>query len=249
MQSFYVTPNRYNGRVFWMANFPGPGRLNGKSEGRGQRKFVTKESAESFLQEARREWIRTGRIELAADPKVHYDLLRAVKLLVRSGVRNWSLERCAHTFLQCCSAKEIAGRDMRYQVARDRTVSLSPRMFLLVQNESTVRQVSLVEALEGMLGEIVLARVDQAIRQATCDEKRELEELECRNAVEKKRLREIEKEREIRREFGKIDMVFEAGRRSVLDKRNKYERKRYAARKREREAKERLTTQWNLKPK
>ena len=69
-------------------------------------------------------------------------------------------------------------------------------------------------------------------------------ELEVRVAggvVKKKRLREIEKEREIRREFEGIDMIFEAGRRSVLDKRNKYERKRYAARKREREAKKRLT--------
>ena len=69
-------------------------------------------------------------------------------------------------------------------------------------------------------------------------------ELEVRVAggvVKKKRLREIEKEREIRREFEGIDMIFEAGRRSVLDKRNKYERERYAARKREREAKERLT--------
>jgi hypothetical protein len=114
-------------------------------------------------------------------------------------------------------------------------------MFLLVENESKTKQVSLVEALEGLLAEAALVRVDQAIRQATRDEKRELEELESRNAVEKKRLREIEKEREIRREFEGIDMIFEAGRRSVLDKRNKYQRERYAARKREREAKERLT--------
>jgi hypothetical protein len=115
-------------------------------------------------------------------------------------------------------------------------------MFLLVENESKTKQVSLVEALEGMLAGVASARADQAIRHATRDEKRELEELECRNSLEKKRLREIEKERGIRREFGEIDMIFEAGRRSVLDKRNKYERERYAARKREREAKERLTT-------
>jgi hypothetical protein len=113
-------------------------------------------------------------------------------------------------------------------------------MFLLVQNESNIRRVSLVEALEGMLAEVALARADEAIRQAMRDEKRELEELERTNAVEKKRLREIEKEREIRREFEGIDMIFEAGRRSVLDKRNKYQRERYAARKRERETKERF---------
>ena len=214
-----------------MANYPGPReRWSRRRSGRGQRKFVTKESAESFLQEARREWIRTGRIELATDRKLHFDLVRAVKLLVGSGVRNWSLERCAHTFLQCCSAKEIAGRGSRYEVARDRTVSLSPRMFLLVEKESGSRQVSLAEALEGMLAEVALARADQAIRRATYDEKRELEELEQRNGVEKKRLREIEKERELRWEFGQIDLIFEAGRRSVLDKRNEYERGRYAAR-------------------
>jgi hypothetical protein len=103
-------------------------------------------------------------------------------------------------------------------------------MFLLVEKESGSRQVSLAEALEGMLAEVALARADQAIRRATYDEKRELEELEQRNGVEKKRLREIEKERELRREFGQIDLIFEAGRRSVLDKRNEYERGRYAAR-------------------
>jgi len=79
-----------------MANFPRPReRWSRKSGGRGQRKFVTKESAESFLQEARREWIRTGRIELATDPRLHFDLLRAMKLLVRSGVRNWSLYKAS----------------------------------------------------------------------------------------------------------------------------------------------------------
>jgi len=225
-----------------MANYPAPReRWSRKAAGRAQRKFTTKEAAEAFLQEARREWIRTGRIELATDPKLHFDLMRAVRVMVRSGVKNWSLERAVHVYLQCRAAMEIPGRDMRYEVARDRTISLSPRMFLLVQNESNIRRVSLVEALEGMLAEAALARADKAIRQATHNENRKLEELERRNAVEKKRLREIEKEREIRREFGEIDMVFEAGRRSVLDKRNKYERERYAARKREREAKERLT--------
>ena len=224
-----------------MANYPGPReRWSRKAAGRAQRKFVTKESAERFLQEVRREWICTGRIELATDPKLHFDLLRAVKLLVRSGAKNWSLERAVHVYLQCRAAMEIPGRDMRYEVARDRTISLSPRMFLLVQNESNIRRVSLVEALEGMLAEVALARADEAIRQAMRDEKRELEELERTNAVEKKRLREIEKEREIRREFEGIDMIFEAGRRSVLDKRNKYQRERYAARKRERETKERF---------
>ena len=92
------------------------------------------------------------------------------------------------------------------------------------------------------MSEVAIVRADKAIRQSQYEERRELGELERRNAAEKKRLREIEKEREIRREFEGIDMVFEAGRRSVLDKRNKYERERYAARKREREAKERLTT-------
>jgi hypothetical protein len=183
------------------------------------------------------------------DPKLHLDLLRAVKLLVRSGVKNWSFERAVHVYLQCRGATEIPGRDMRYEVSRDRTVSLSPRMFLLVQNESKARQVSLVEGLEGLLAEVGLARADQAIRQATHNEDHETEELERRNAVEKKRLREIEKEREIRREFEGIDMVFEAGRRSVLDKRNKYERERYAARKREREAKGAIDSEWNSKPK
>jgi hypothetical protein len=241
MQSFYATPNRYGGRTFWMANYPAPReRWSRKAAGRAQRKFVTKEAAESFLQEVRREWIRTGRIELSTDPKLHFDLMRAVKLLVRSGLKNWSLERAVHVYLQCRAAREIAGRDMRYEVAMGRTIQLSPRFFLMAQNEARERKISLTEAVEGLLSEVAIVRADKAIRQSQYEERRELGELERRNAAEKKRLREIEKEREIRREFEGIDMVFEAGRRSVLDKRNKYERERYAARKREREAKERL---------
>src|SRR5262252_3377686 len=132
MQSFYATPNRYGGRTFWMANYPGPReRWSRKAAGRAQRKFTTKEAAEAFLQEARREWIRAGRIELATDRKLHFDLLRAVRVMVRSGVKNWSLERAVHVYLQCRAAAEIPGPEMRYQVARNRTVSLSPRMFLL----------------------------------------------------------------------------------------------------------------------
>jgi hypothetical protein len=205
-------------------------------------KFTTKEAAEAFVEEARREWICAGRIELSTDPKLHFDLMRAVKLLVRSAVKSWSLERAVHVYLQCRAAREIAWRDMRYEVPRERTIQLSPRFFLMAQNEAREWKVSLTEAVERLLSEVAVARADKAIWRAQYDERRELEELERRNAAEKKRLREIEKEREIRREFAGIDMIFEAGRRSVLDKRNKYERERYAARKREREAKERLTT-------
>jgi hypothetical protein len=235
MQRFSITPIvDYARRRYFVVGYPAKG-----TTGRKQKKFNSLERAEEFLLEVRREWANTGKIRLGLDSHLHCDVMRAVKLL--NGVPNASLERAANVFMQCRSMMEKRGSDMKYEVPVSRRIELSPRFFLMVQNEAKTGNVSVSEAVEGLLSEVALCRADQAIRRATRDENRELEELERRNAAEKKRLREIETEREIIRSFQGIDMVFEAGRRSVLEKRNTYARKWYAARKRKRKAEERLT--------
>jgi hypothetical protein len=225
MQGFIITPTvDHAGRRYFVVNYPRKG-----TSGRKQRKFNTLERAQEFLSEIKREWANTGKIRLGGDSHLHCDFLRAVKLL--SGVPQASLERAAQVFLQCASMKEKRGKAMAYEVPVDRWIELSPRFFLMGQNEARARNITVAEAVEGLLSEVALGRADQAIRRARNEEKVELEELERRNAAEKKRLRELETEREIARSFQGIDMVFEAGRRSVLEKRNTYARKWYAARK------------------
>jgi hypothetical protein len=113
---------------------------------------------------------------------------------------------------------------MKYEVPVDRRIELNPRFFLLVQNEAQARNISIAAAAEGLLSEVASARADQAIRQAAYDGAKELEVLKQRNEAEQKRLREIEKERELRQALGEIDLVYEAGQRSVLDRRNRYHR-------------------------
>lgn len=249
MQRFCITPiTTRDGKKYWVANFPGnkevrigrPAKRMAKrmrAAKRRQKKFASQERAELFLAEAKREWERTGRIELATDSRVHCDLLRAMRLLAGVG-GGASLELAVLVYMQCRSAREIAGRSMRYEVARDRKVELNPRFFLMVQNEARERGISLAQAVEGLLGEVAIARAERAIRQREYDERRELEQLERRNEAESKRLREIGKERELRQKFTGLDMIYEAGRREVLERRNKYQRGWHERKRAERARKE-----------
>jgi hypothetical protein len=149
-----------------------------------QRKFNTLERAEEFLGEIRREWANTGKIKLGLDSSLHNDVLRAVKVL--SGVANATLERAAHVYMQCRSMAEKRGSG--FEVARDRVVELSPRIFLMVQNEAVVRNTTIREVVEGFLGAEALRRAQERIEQQAADEAREYLELEEEARVDLMRL-------------------------------------------------------------
>src|SRR5262249_51873841 len=146
-----------------------------------------------------------------------------VRLIAR--VPNASLERAAHVFMQCRSAKEKRGSDMKYEVPVNRRVELSPRFFLLVQNEARERNVSVSQALEGLLSEVALCRADQAIRQQIHTAETQYRELKKRNEIERQKLREIEREAKIWEEYSNVNMMFEQGRQSVLAHRAEYQRR------------------------
>ena len=235
MQRFIITPIvDCAGRKYFCVNYP----LRGTS-GRKQKKFNTLERAEEFCSEIKREWANTGKIKLGLDSHLHCDIMRAVRLI--AGVPNASLERAAHVFMQCRSAKEKRGSDMKYEVPVNRRVELSPRFFLLAQNEARERNVSVGQAVEGLLSEAALYRADQAVRQQIKSEEREYGELKRRNKRECQKLLELKREAKILEELGQGNMMFEQGRQSVLMQRAEYQR-RWRERKRQREAKEREMT-------
>jgi hypothetical protein len=235
MQKFLINAIKdYAGRKYWVVNFPG-NRLprSRKPARRVQKKFNSLEKAEEFLKEIKREWTKTGKIRLGLDPDLHCDVLRAVELL--SEVPNGTLERAAYVFLQCVSGHEKRG--MGYEVAINRRVELSPRFFLMVQNEAQCRKVSISEATEGLLSEVALCRAEQAIGRQKQSEETEYHALKKRNKIDCARLRELAREAKIRQEFSGIRMMFEEGRQSVLAQKAEYQR-RWRQRKKEREARE-----------
>jgi hypothetical protein len=75
-----------------------------KAAGRKQKKFSKREAAEAFLEEVRREWLRRGKVELGLDPALHYDVMRAAKIL--SDTANGTLEKAA---LICSPVHERSG--------------------------------------------------------------------------------------------------------------------------------------------
>jgi hypothetical protein len=75
-----------------------------KAAGRKQRKFAKREAAESFLEEAKREWIRTGGVNLATDSAAHYDFMRAMEVI--ADIPNGTLEKAAEVYRLCRSARE-----------------------------------------------------------------------------------------------------------------------------------------------
>lgn len=152
-----------------------------------QKKFNSLEMAQEFLAEIKREWANTGKIRLGLDSHLHSDFMRAVKLL--NEVPNASLERAAYVFLQCVSMREK--RDMKYEAPVNRRLELSPRFFLLVQNETKARDVSINEAAEGLLSEVAMCRVDQRKRQQIHSEEMEYRELKRRNDIDRQKLRAL----------------------------------------------------------
>ena len=137
------------------------------------------------------------------------------------------------------SARELRGT--RYEAPKERRIELSPRFFLMVDNEAKARNVSISEAAEGLLSEVAMCRADQRIRQQIHTEETQYRELKKRNEIERQKLREIEREAKIWEEYSNVNMMFEQGRNSVLMQRAEYQR-RWRQRKKEREAKEREVT-------
>jgi hypothetical protein len=235
MQRFSITPIvDYAGRRYFVVNYPRRG-----TSGRKQKKFNSLERAEEFCSEIKREWANTGKIRLGLDSHLHCDVMRAVKLL--NGVPNASLERAAYVFLQCLSAKEKRGSDMKYEVPVNRRLELSPRFFLMAHHEARARNVSVSEAVEGLLSEVALCRADKAMRQQIKREETEYRELKRRNDIERQKIREMAQEAKIWEEYSKVHMMFEQGRQSVLMRRAEYQRQ-WRQRKKEREAREREVT-------
>jgi hypothetical protein len=235
MQRFSITPIvDCAGRRYFVVNYPRRG-----TSGRKQKKFNSLERAEEFCSEIKREWLNTGKIRLGLDSHLHYDVMRAVKLL--SGVPNASLERAANVFMQCRSMMEKRGSDMKYEVPVNRRVELTPRNFLLAANEARARNVSVSEAVEGLLSEVALCRADQAIRQQIKSEETEYGELKRRNKRESQKLQELKREAKILEELGQGNAMFERGRQTVLMRRAEYQR-RWRERKKEREARQREVT-------
>src|SRR5262249_1669548 len=148
-------------------------------------------------------------------------------------------EKSALIFRQCRSVRELRGT--RYEAPKVRRIELSPRFFLMVDNEAKARNVSINEAAEGLLSEVAKVRVDQTKREQIPTEQTEYRELKRRNDVERQKLREIEREARIWEEYSNVNMMFEQGRQSVLMKRAEYQR-RWRERKKEREARQREVT-------
>jgi hypothetical protein len=201
--------------------------------GRRQKKFTTRASAEAFLAEVRREWIRRGKVELGLDRALHYDVMRAMKIL--STVPNSSLEKAALIFRQCQSAKELCGG--RYLAPENRAIQLSPRLLLLIQNEAKNRGTGIKEALEGALAEWVLDQAGRQVKELADQEAMELEALVRRNKKARQTLAEIKKEDRLLELMGKHSRAYEDGRNSILMERNRYQRE-WRKRQKERAAKE-----------
>jgi len=120
-------------------------------------------------------------------------------------------------------------------------MELSPRFFLMVDNEAKARNVSISEAAEGLLSEVAMCRADQRIRQQIRSEETEYRELKRRNDIEREKLREMEREAKIWEEYSNVNMMFEQGRQSVLAHRAEYQR-RWRQGKKERAARARVVT-------
>jgi len=84
MKRFYITAIQNAGkvgRVGWMVDYA---VRDPERKGRWKRRqnmFLDRERAEDFLEEARREFLNTGRIDLAKDRLFHCDVLRAAKIM------------------------------------------------------------------------------------------------------------------------------------------------------------------------
>jgi hypothetical protein len=214
MQRFFITPVIDRGREYFLASFPAERKpWSRRAAGRKQKKFSKREAAESFLQEIKREYFRKGGVTLGFDREAHYDFMRAMEVI--ADIPHGTLEKGAHLLRMSVSAAGRCG-DKHEAAPADRKVELRGRCFLMVQNEAVVRKVSMDQAVEGLLSEVALARAEQAVRQQAHIEEMEYEALKKRNDIDRKKLLELRREDEQRKELGKHEVMYELGRQSVL---------------------------------
>jgi hypothetical protein len=114
---------------------------------RRQNMFASLKAAEAFLQEAKREFQSTRRVDLAGNRALHNDVLRALKIL--SEVRGASFESAAWLFKTCQSAKEMRGA--QYEVPENRVVELDPRAFCGCMNEARRRGIRIEDLIKGIV--------------------------------------------------------------------------------------------------
>ena len=210
MQCFCVTRIKQSGREYFVANYPAKRKAwSRKAPGRKQKKFAKREAAETFLEEAKREWVRNGEVSLAVDTALHFDVMRGRKLI--DGIPWASLEKGALLLGKCVSARELRGTG--FEAPLDRTVALSPRAYLGCKNEAKLRGISVKEAV---IAEWLLFVAEKKIAALARDERREYETLKKRNEVTRWTLAEWEKEKEMYARLGQDNLAYENGRKSVL---------------------------------
>jgi hypothetical protein len=227
MQRFFVTPVLDRGKKYWLANFPAERKpWSRKAAGRKQKKFTKREAAESFLEQAKREWTRRGGVSLGLDREAHYDFMRAMAVI--ADIPNGTLEKATLVYRMCRSAKELRGSG--YEAPIQRKVELSPRIFLACQNEARKRGISGSEAIEGMMGGWLMTEAGRQAAERGRAEALEYEELVKRNKLTRWTLAERKKEEEMARLLGEQNWAFEEGRRAAIaeqrQRRNEWRRKR-----------------------
>jgi hypothetical protein len=217
MNRFYITAIRNAGkpgRAGWMVSYAvrDPER-KGKCK-RRQNMFLDFERATEFLEEARREFLNTGRIDLAKDRLLQCDVLRGLKILAT--VPNASFEVAAWLLKICRGARELRGA--KYEVPMSRQIELEPRAFLGCNNKA--RSVGI--ALKDLVNAIVLqwlereaeARVEERIEREAREERLKVG-LRWKDWRETKAHREREeihrKLREIAEEYRKLERRKEVG--------------------------------------
>jgi hypothetical protein len=227
MQCFSVTQVTDRKWQYYVANYPAKRKpWSRKAGGRAQKKFTTRQAAEEFLAEVRREWEHRGKVELGLDSALHYDVMRAKKVI--ADIPRATLEKGALLLRMCVSAKELRGTG--YEAPEDRRVEMSPRMYLACHNEAKRRGINVSEAIEGMIGGWLLSEAGKQIAERGRIEAQEYQELVKRNQETRRMLAERGKQEEMMRKLGILDLAFEEGRRSVLEeqrlRRNEWRRKR-----------------------
>ena len=114
---------------------------------RRQNMFLDRERAEDFLEEARREFLNTQRVDLAKDRLFHCDVLRAAKIL--SDVPGATMEAAAALLKECRSSRERRGGKFEEPVGR--RIELSPRVYLGIVNEARWRGMRVEDLVSGIL--------------------------------------------------------------------------------------------------
>jgi len=131
-----------------MANYP-IARVRGEKGPwrRKQKKFSQLSAALEFLERAQLEWERKGGVSLKYDRHLHYDLLKAQRIL--AGVPNSSLELASRVYRSCASRREYRGG--RFEAPIDRRLELSPRGILALQGKAREWNCSVSQACESVL--------------------------------------------------------------------------------------------------